>query len=49
MGFKLPPKYLAFSCLVKFLALNFSILAANANELNMFGYPEEKIHTKIAH
>lgn len=49
MVFKLLLKYLSVNCLDKFLALNFSIFAANANELNMLGYSKERIHTKIAH
>lgn len=49
MVFKLPPKYLSVGCLDEFLALNFSILAANANELNMLGYSKDRICTKIAH
>lgn len=43
MGFKFTPKYLAFSCLVEFPALNFAILAANACV-----HPSKRIHTKIA-
>lgn len=49
MVFKLPPKYLSVNCLDQFLALIFSILAANGNALNMLGYSKERIHIKIAH